>query len=145
MKFNIVSEQVRQRVIAEVNALPLSPAHEVTIKEHKRNRSAEQNAFYWEVVTLLAEHFGYIKDDMHEELKRRFLAPIFIRDDEGYASMWSAVESVPEPEKSILRAEVLRLTSTTKASVKQMTEFIEDVIRLAHENYIRLPTLYYQR
>lgn len=143
MKFNLVSEQVRQRVIAEISALPLSPVHEVSIKEHKRNRSAEQNAFYWEVVTVLADHFGYIKDDMHEELKRRFLATIFVRDDEGYASMWSAVESVPEPEKSILMAEVLRLTSTTKASVKQMTEFLEDVIRLASENGVRLPAFNY--
>jgi hypothetical protein len=42
---------------------------EVIIKPFRKKRSTESNSFYWGcVVTPLADHCGYSKEDMHTEL-----------------------------------------------------------------------------
>ena len=46
---------------------------DIIIRKHKSKRSDEQNAYYWGVVVaVLADHFGYDPEDMHEELKLMF-------------------------------------------------------------------------
>lgn len=46
---------------------------DITIRKHKSQRSNDQNAYYWGVVVaILASHFGYEPDEMHEELKFMF-------------------------------------------------------------------------
>jgi len=50
---------------------------EVIVRKLKKERSNEQNRYYWGVVIkLLSEHIGYIDEEMHEALKLKFL-----RDD----------------------------------------------------------------
>ena len=47
---------------------------EIIVREQKKRRSLNLNAYYWSVaVKLLSEHTGYDKDDMHEILKSMFL------------------------------------------------------------------------
>lgn len=45
--FKIVDENVRLRVMAAIERLPLSPVCEITIKEYKKNRNLEQNKKMW--------------------------------------------------------------------------------------------------
>lgn len=46
---------------------------DIKIQKHKTQRSLEQNAYYWAVVVpILADHFGYEIEEMHEELKLMF-------------------------------------------------------------------------
>lgn len=47
---------------------------DVVIKKHRKNRTLEQNAYYWGVVIpILADHFGHDNpEDMHEDLKLAF-------------------------------------------------------------------------
>jgi hypothetical protein len=48
---------------------------EITLKKRSRNRSHNQNRYYWGcVIAMLAEHCGYDPEEMHEALKQRFLA-----------------------------------------------------------------------
>jgi hypothetical protein len=47
---------------------------ELILRKHRRSRSRNQNAYYWGVVIpLIAEHCGYMDEEMHEALKWRFL------------------------------------------------------------------------
>jgi hypothetical protein len=47
----------------------------VTIKKHRAKRSNSENRYYWGVVIkILSDEFGYLPDEMHEVLKRLFLA-----------------------------------------------------------------------
>lgn len=51
---------------------------EVTAENRRKNRSGEQNAYYWAVVVkMIAEHCGYRTPEevqgVHEELRRKFL------------------------------------------------------------------------
>ncbi len=45
-----------------------------TIKKHRKNRTVDQNSYYWGVVLpILAEYFGHDNpDNMHTDLKRKF-------------------------------------------------------------------------
>ena len=45
----------------------------VTIEKTKKNRSAEQNRWYWACIALLSDHTGYDKNKMHEIVKYKFL------------------------------------------------------------------------
>lgn len=46
----------------------------VSIERVRKNRTANQNSWYWAcVVSIPAEHYGYTKDEMHEAYKLMFL------------------------------------------------------------------------
>lgn len=46
----------------------------VTIEGVRKNRTTDQNSWYWAcVVSIPAEHYGYTKDEMHEAYKLMFL------------------------------------------------------------------------
>ena len=47
---------------------------EATFKQYRRQRTNPQNKYYWGVVVpILANHFGYTKDEMHDALRWQFL------------------------------------------------------------------------
>jgi hypothetical protein len=47
----------------------------VTIKKFRKKRSSQENKYYWGVVVkILSDEFGYLPDEMHDVLKRLFLA-----------------------------------------------------------------------
>lgn len=48
--------------------------YELTIKKPKKQRSNEQNRYYWGVVVkILSEEWGWLSDDLHDALKWHFL------------------------------------------------------------------------
>lgn len=47
---------------------------QITVSNIKKDRSTNQNAYYWGVVLrMIAEETGYTPDDMHEYFKLRFM------------------------------------------------------------------------
>lgn len=45
----------------------------IVVKKFSKKRTNQQNAYYWAVVVdILANHFGYEPEEMHEELKQMF-------------------------------------------------------------------------
>ena len=82
MDWIIRDEAIRQRLLKEVQALPLGVS--VSIKETPRPRSFEQNATYWMWVDdfiksgEIKDAGGrvYTKDQMHYELAAAFLEPV---------------------------------------------------------------------
>ena len=50
-------------------------AVEVIVRKQRKQRSDNQNRFYWGVIIeMLSEFTGYTREEMHEALKFRFLA-----------------------------------------------------------------------
>jgi hypothetical protein len=142
-KIIVTADQHKARACMIINSLPLDEPHQVTIAPHKRNRSADQNAYMWLVETIMGAELGLTKEGMHEVHKEQFLVAIFVRDDPEYAAMHCAVEETPEPHRTVLKREVVKLTSTTKANVQQMREFIDSILQQAGELGIRLPAQEY--
>ena len=48
--------------------------YEFILRKQSKQRSIEQNKYYWAVVVkILAEHFGYMPEEMHGVLKFHFV------------------------------------------------------------------------
>ena len=80
---------------------------ELTIRKERHVRSLSQNKYYWGVIIeILSGHFGYDKEEMHEELKGKF-----------------------NPKPSKIDYDKTYGASTTKMSVAEFTNYIDEIIR----------------
>lgn len=142
-RITCITPEHRNRALAIIGTMPIDPAHEVIIREAKRDRSADQNALYWQWLTIIGSELGMTKDELHEQCKARHLVPIFTRDNEDYAAMVAAVQAVRSQgmvsEADALWSQVVRMTSTTDCNVRQMTEYLNEIKREAAGLGIRLP------
>ena len=114
-----------------IQGLPDDPIHQVQISEYKKDRSLAQNSLYWKWLTILAAEYGDSKDERHTYYKGKYLVSIYERDDEDYAAMIAAIRLVKKQgmgsEYQSIKNKVITLTSTTDASVKQMSEYLDNI------------------
>lgn len=138
----ITSAAVAARACAIIQGLPMDEVHEVVIRPWKQDRSEAQNRLLWVFLTTIGNELGETKDAMHERYKERFLVPIFERDDAEYAAMIEAVRQVHragmKAEAKAMKKQIISLTSTTRANVAQMAEYLNDIERDAESMAIRL-------
>jgi len=118
---------VRQGIARWISTFKNGTHIEVIYRKHHSKRTDEQNRYYWGVVIpILADHFGYDHEEVHEEMKLMF-NPIqskidpsrkiggsttkmstveFYCDQDSYVERicrWSATEYgiyIPPPEKA---------------------------------------------
>ncbi len=127
-KIKLKNEEIRQHLIEVINGLPLDPVHVIEIKPYKRNRSMEQNAYYWKLLRIMGDDLGYSVDELHVEMKKRFLLPYLISKE-------------PELENAAIENEeaLARVISTTILKVNEFSEYLEQVIKLAMSLGIKIP------
>lgn len=103
----------------------------VTIKPKEYKRSNDQNSLYWHWMTLWANHTGQTKDEASAHFKYVCLSKIYERDQVGeYPKTFATLRDLKkEKNKSYeqLRKFVSDKMSTTEASVKQFTEYLNDI------------------
>lgn len=141
--FRLVNDEVRDNCVKA-----LFIAHqdsdevlEVIVQPESRKRSLAQNRLYWAWVTQWANHTGDSEARAHHIFKYKFLVTIFYRDDEQYAAMCDSVKvlkGIDRGHYDKIAAHVIRQTSTTDASVKQMTEYLDRVERYCYANDFKL-------
>lgn len=93
---------------------------DVTISPHRKDRSSQQNRYYWGVVLkTIAEHTGHTEMELHEVFKRMFLPPKIIT----------------------YRGTQVRLpNSTTQANTLEFTDYLERIRAEAGIMGIEIPT-----
>ena len=97
-------------LIEKLKQLDVTQKWDVTVKPWKSQRSLDQNARYWKLITEFGEFCGYDKDEMHEEVGRRFLSY----------------------EKPMPTGEIKTFTkSTKKLNTKEMAELQDHIERVA--------------
>jgi len=142
-KIILISQEHKNRAIAIIEGLPLTPVSEIIIREHKKNRSIDQNSLLWQWLTIIANELGTSKEEQHEFFKDKFLVNIYQRDNPDYAEMVQTLREVwkhgMRDEALSLRKRIVALTSTTTATVSQMQEYLENIERNAAELAIKLP------
>ncbi|MCF0201767.1 MAG: hypothetical protein HUK08_00240 [Bacteroidaceae bacterium] len=99
------TESVLRQIEYMINGLHKAGYYDIILKEHKENRSIEQNKYYWKIIGALEEYTGYPKENLHAFFKRKFLTR-YVR---------------------CFESKFIEETSTTQLSVKEMTEYIEKV------------------
>lgn len=131
--------------------VPFEPLHEVIVRPYKADRSALQNALLWKWYTVIGNEQGSSKEEVHTYYKGKFLVHIYERDDTEYAAMILAVRKVYQSgmkaEAKRLENAIIELTSTTRANVDQMREYLTEIDRDAQAKGIPLPRkddMYYE-
>ena len=119
MNFLLIDSQKVKNCLAYIGALKTSGKWEVTIAEYKKSRSKSQNRLMWSWINIMGNHFGYDKDDMHDEFKYAFLG------EESYVNRRGVERVKPK--------------STTKLTTKEMAEYLTKIEILAHKEEIKLP------
>ena len=121
--FHRVEEAIKRYLMTFPNGTKL----DIIFRKHKEKRSDLQNNYYFGVVVpILAKHFGYDIDEMHEELKilfnpvkskidpdrtiggstKKMAIEDFFVGEESYVGRicrWAAMEHslyIPEPDKA---------------------------------------------
>jgi hypothetical protein len=106
--------ELREKFAEHVASLDGKPVELILRRERKRRGSA-QNRYYWGVVIkLFAEAHGWDGEDLHHELKRRFLAE--------------------DPDAALVKTR-----STTELSTVEFNDYLEKVCQLAAEMDVYIP------
>jgi hypothetical protein len=84
-----------------------------TIKEYKKDRTSEQNRYYWLLLWIVQEETGTDKDDIHAMMGQKFLL-------------------CKEKKIPFVR-------STTKLTTKQFSDYIENIKDFFSKYWIMLP------
>jgi hypothetical protein len=142
MKHTLIirDDSVRHYAIDLIGGIPFEPVHEIILRPYKKDRSVAQNALYWLWATVIAGETGETKDEVHRRLKRGFLVRIYERDNPEYGEMLKAVRSVHlagmKAEAKHLADQIVDLTSTTRATVEQFTEYLNDIEKDSLGKYV---------
>lgn len=92
----------------------------VEIKEHKKQRSNNQNAMYWAWLTIIGKDLGYTSEELHEALKAKILGVI--------------------ERKTVFGNIVNEPRSTTSLTTKEFTEYLNAVQAFAMSLGIVIPS-----
>lgn len=88
---------------------------DVIVRKHKRNRTNQQNRWYWScVVGIPAKHYGYLPEEMHDAFKMLFLR----------------CHDAEKPET---------VRSTTSLSTVEFNEYVEKCRQWCAENGFVIP------
>lgn len=152
-RFNIINEQIVANMMAYVFEMVKQSTENPKTKKHvvvtvelltdDELRTLDQNSLYWLWLTAISNHFGNSKDEQHKIFKRKFLSVIYVRDDREFADMAQSVGNlrniIDGVEYENIAQGVAKLMSTTKATVKQMSEYLTDIDAFCQRQQIKLP------
>lgn len=108
------TDKIIENCIAEIKK---SAGKTVTIRDTKRNN--DQNALYWKIVSILAKEIGYHPDELHTEIKVKFLGV---------------------KKRVVAGVELIEPCSTTGLTTKQFAQLVDKVYALADELKVVIPS-----
>lgn len=110
------SEDIRARCAEQVSLLAIDSERplEVVAREHKTNRSLEQNAQMWRIITLFADYQGQGKT-------------------RAYYDLLCEYTGLEERETITGKKIISPLKTSSEMSVKEMSDFIEWLFAFAIE------------
>ena len=112
-------QSIQANAIEAIRALDLSKTWRVTIKPYVKKRTLDQNSLYWEWLTMIGDHIGDCKDEVHHHMGCKFL---------------------PMRSTTIRGLTTSKPISTTKLSTVEMSEYMDKIHAFATtELGIRLP------
>lgn len=115
--------------------LELDGSIEVIIRDYKKDRSFEQNRLYWKWLGIIAAESEDTSASMHEFCKRKFLVPILATKKPFYDLLMVVARGGTEDD----RKELAKVISTTRLTVKQFTEYLNEIEKHAASLSIVLP------
>lgn len=105
----------RRKMQQEVRRLFGGQSIEIIIHRKKKHRSVQQNRYYWMAVTMLSDHTGFTKDEMHSVLKTKFLKTEKVNENTGVIYEY--------------------VKSTTELTTTEFMDYVADIQRFASEEF----------
>lgn len=119
------------KAIHDAVAETIDTKHNVVVTiaiDDDKARSLAQNRLYWLWIGQLEKQTG---QDLHLYFKRLFLAKIYAKNDGDFAQMADSIARckgvLDDWQYEQLATGVIKQISTTKASVKQMSEYLNKI------------------
>lgn len=144
MRIVIKSDIQRQQAIKEVSQTPAG--HVVTIAEDKVSRSEAQRRLMWKWEGVIGDELGEIKEDVHRRHKDTILKPIMEKNFDRHPHFAGMMDSIRglynmgmHGEAINLNNQITDLISTNEMDVHEMTEYLNEVQRIAQGLNINLP------
>lgn len=141
--FRLVSSEARSNCLAAIIETQNSKeVLEVILQPENRKRSLAQNRLYHMWVSYFSQQTGASIDEVYIEFKRRFLLRIYYTADSQFAEMCDSIKQLEQLDLAKYQSiskQVIAMTSTTKANVEQMTEYLNQINRFAYSQNILLP------
>lgn len=132
--FRLINADIAEncfKAIHDAVAETIDTKHNVVVTigiDDDKARSLAQNRIYWLWIGQLEKQTG---QDLHLYFKRLFLSKIYAKDDGDFAQMAQSIASCQELldnwQYEQLATGVIKQISTTKASVKQMSEYLNKI------------------
>ena len=116
MKFNGRTLEGKVTLNGDLNAYlkTLDGSWEIKVTMAKDIRSAEMNNLYWWWLSILSHESGYTKNELHNYFKTKLLCVL---------------------EDTVNGEAVIDCKSTSELSVKEFAHYLQEVGRLAAENF----------
>lgn len=132
-QYILINENVRQNLMAHIRSLPADGKLKVTISDAS-SKSARQRGLEWTWYTDVANSgVGGVHEDTKEGVhlvsKYRWALPIFIRDDEFFAELWTAWKANHEGDEDAMRWFVDTQVHTEKMTTSQTAEYLTEFQR----------------
>lgn len=146
--FGLVSDSAIADFVNYINPIWRKLAAEKTpiivkISTKNEDYTSAQRRLYFQWCTQFSNHFGHEQEDVHHDMKKRFLIAIYYRDDPEFAKMCDAVKQLETSEPAIwqtIREHVIRETSITKATKEQMSEYMDKFFKFAQSQGLQMRT-----
>lgn len=145
--FRLVSSDVAEncfKAIHDAVAETIDTKHNVVVTiglDDDKARSLAQNRIYWLWIGQLEKQTG---QELHLYFKRLFLSKIYAKDDGDFAQMADSIARckglLDDWQYEQLATGVIKQISTTKASVKQMSEYLNKIEIWAVANGFKVTT-----
>jgi hypothetical protein len=139
-----IKSDLQRNALAKI--VPEIPdGHFVKIMPEEGIRRYRHNRYYWKaVLEPMAAHYGGTKNELHQNMKKRYLYPMMLATDEDFNDM---IEAVRDVYRQGLKAQAIYMMefvysklTTTKLSTKLFHEYVEEVKSQAVTDNIKLPT-----
>ena len=142
--FVIQDDKVIEQLVMFLKTWPAgSEPWECVVRLHKKKREVIQNSLYWRWIGFAANELGMTKEDLHLDLKRRLLVPIYERDDPDFCEMLLSLRKLYakgyRDDSKFIFKQMIGILSTTKATVKQFAEYLREFERDMAGKGIALP------
>lgn len=136
--YRIDDEASRKMAMARLTQVPAGEGWRCRITRTDKRKDS-QNALNWKWCTAIAEQMHDSKDDVHARNKHDFGVPILCRDEPEFNEMWTKLSEQLSYEEQVQAIRYIDVTSIM--SVKQMTEYLNDLELHYERNGILLPKL----
>jgi len=118
---------------------------QVIIKNVDESITDAQRAYHWVLCGIFGADLGYSKDEMHQQLKEKYLLNIYINDPLNHPGFVGVVDNMLTVKKQCpeqypaIRALVIGGVSIKDATKANMMELLTEEIAFANDHQIRIP------